>query len=404
MPKASPLSQFKYIFFAFGGLVAVAPLAMDAYLPAFPAIAKYLGVNIATVQYTLVCFMLGSTIGQFLGGPLSDSIGRLRVAFIGCLLFSIASIAIAATTDLTLLLLARAAQGFSAGAAGVVVSAIISENYSGKESARMMSSVTLVILGVPLLAPLIGTYLLKLGGWPFIFYFLAAYGLFVSLLVFANTPKQRLRPLSSERRNIVSGTKIMFGNYAKVLANPIGRLYLTAMGMNIAVYMVFATSASFAYMEYLGSSLELFPFLMGANTISLIIGNRLGVYLLRSHEPYQVCMIGSSILAVFCIALLFVVTLLEPSLYVIVGMIVLAAGAIPISGPIASSVFMQLYKTNIGTASASMGIARVAFGMIAGFIVTLLHNGTLFPMAIIMCLIALLGMLCFYKAGSALSS
>ncbi|NNC98651.1 MAG: MFS transporter, partial [Gammaproteobacteria bacterium] len=154
----SPLSQFKYIFYAFAGLVAVAPLAMDTYLPAFPSIADYLGVNIATIQYTVVSFMLGSTLGQFLGGPLSDSVGRLRIAFAGCVLFSIASLAIAATTDLQLMLIARAAQGFSAGAAGVVVSAIIAENYQGKEAARTMSTVTLVILGVPLLAPMIGTF------------------------------------------------------------------------------------------------------------------------------------------------------------------------------------------------------------------------------------------------------
>jgi DHA1 family bicyclomycin/chloramphenicol resistance-like MFS transporter len=115
-------------------------------------------------------------------------------------------------------------------------------------------------------------------------------------------------------------------------------------------------------------------------------------------------MIGSSLLAIFCIILLSVVSLTEPSLYLFVGMIVITTGAIPISGPIASSVFMQLYKTNIGTASACMGVARVLFGMTAGFIVTLAHNGTLHPMTIIMCVIALLGMVCFYKAGSGLSS
>lgn len=375
---------------------------MDTYLPAFPSIADYLGVDIATVQYTLVSFMLGSTIGQFLSGPLSDSIGRLRIALMGCVLFSAASLAIAMSTDLKLLLLARAVQGFAAGSASVVVSAIIAENYSGKESARIMSSVTLVILGVPLLAPLIGTFLLKLGGWPYVFYFLAVYSGVLALAVWLNSPKQRLRPANPEKRNIVRATRTMFKNYKAVLAKPIGRLYLLAIGMNIAVYMVFATSASFAYMSYLGASLELFPFLMGANTISLVLGNRLGVLLLRYHEPHTVCIIGSSILAFFSTALLIVITVFEPTLFMVVGMIVLATGAIPISGPIASSVFMQLYDKNTGTASACMGVARVLFGMIAGFIVTLAHNGTLYPMAITMCLISIVGAISFNRAGHGL--
>ena len=399
----SPLSDYKYIFYAFAGLVAVAPLATDTYLPAFPSLAEYLGVSIATIQYTIVVFMLGSTLGQFFGGPLSDSIGRLRVALIGCILFSLASLAIAATIDLQLLLWARAAQGFSAGAAGVVVSAIISENYSGKESARIMSTVTLVIMGVPLVAPLIGTFLLKMGDWHSIFYFLAAYGAVVGLIVWANTPKKRLRPVSKARRNIVTGLKRMLTNYRAVLAKPIGRLYLVAMGLNVTVYMIFATSASFVYMSYLGASLEMFPFLIGANTISLIIGNRFGVYLLRHYEPYRVCMIGSCILAFLCLLLLLAVTFLEPTLYLIVGLIIVAAGAIPISGPIASSVFMQLYDKNAGTASASMGIARVAIGMLGGLVVTIAHNGTLYPMAILMFIVSVVGAFCFYSAGSKLS-
>jgi DHA1 family bicyclomycin/chloramphenicol resistance-like MFS transporter len=399
----SPLKQYRYIFYAFAGLVAIAPLAMDTYLPAFPIIADYLQVDIATIQYTLVTFMLGSTFGQFFGGPLSDAIGRLRVGFIGCILFCLASLGIAATTDIGLLLVARAAQGFSAGAAGVVVSAIISEHYEGKDSARMMLSVTMVIMGVPLIAPLIGTALLKLANWRFIFYFLAFYSCAVAIIVHIYTPKKRLRPKDAERRKLWTGVVTMFRNYRNVMAQPLGRLYLMGMGLNVAVYMVFATSASFAYMEYLGASLELFPFLLGANTISLLIGNRMGIVLLRHYEPYHVCLIGGITLAASSLILLLVVVFSDPSLYTVVGLIILIAGSIPMSGPIASSIFMALYDKNAGTASASMGIGRVAFGMVGGFIVTLLHNGTLYPMAITMFVVAVGAMACFLIAGRRLA-
>lgn len=157
-------------------------------------------------------------------------------------------------------------------------------------------------------------------------------------------------------------------------------------------------------MSYLGASLEIFPFLIGANTISLVIGNRFSIYLLRHFEPFIVCTIGSCILAFLCLLLLMAVTFLEPTLYLIVGLVIVTAGAVPISGPIASSVFMQLYESNAGTANASMGIARVAIGMLGGLAVTLAHNGTLYPMATLMFIVAVLGAYCFYTADTMLNS
>ena len=236
-------------------------------------------------------------------------------------------------------------------------------------------------------------------GWPAIFYFLSIYGLIVAAVVLLYTPKQRLRPAEKEKRNLLTGLKTMLVNYAAVLAKPAGRLYLAGMGMNISVYMVFATSASFAYMEYLGASLELFPFLLGANTISLIFGNRLGSYLLKSREPSEVCILGSTAMALSCAALVAYLILFDPQLYVVVGFILLIAASIPMSGPISSAIFMQLYDKNAGTASASMGVSRVLFGMLGGFVVTWLYNGTLMPMAGLMLLIALPANL-FFRLGA----
>ena len=372
---------------------------MDTYLPAFPTMADSFGVGIAAVQYTLVSFMLGSTLGHFLGGPLSDVIGTFKVAFTGCILFSITSLVITQTDQIEALMPLRILQGLAAGAAGVVVNAVITSHYPPKESARIISTVTLVILGVPLVSPLIGTFLLKSADWHAIFYFLAAYGVLAGLLVWFNCPRQGLRQKVSEKPTLLRRSKSLINGYRAILTKPIGRLYLIAIGLNIAVYWVFATSASFAYMSFLGASLELFPFLMGVNTIFLVAGNRLGVFLLRRHEPYTVCMIGSAAQAVFCTILLLTVAFLDPGLYTIVMLVALSAGTIPISGPNASSVFMHLYDRHAGTASACLGIARVMFGMLGGFIVTITFNGTLLPMAILMCIVAIGAMISFHRAG-----
>lgn len=379
--------------------MAIAPLAMDTYLPAFPMMADSFGVGIAAVQYTLVSFMLGSTLGHFLGGPISDVVGTFKVALSGCVLFSITSLIITQTDQIDALMPARILQGFAAGAAGVVVNAVITSHYPPKQSARIISTVTLVILGVPLVSPLIGIFLIKSGGWHAIFYFLAAYGVLAGVLVWFNCPRQGLRELGLEKTTLILRSKSLINGYRTILAKPIGRLYLVAIGLNIAVYWVFATSAAFAYMSFLGASLELFPFLMGVNTIFLVIGNRLGVFLLRRHEPYTVCMIGSAAQAALCVILLLTVTFLDPGLNTVVLLIALTVGTIPISGPNASSVFMHLHDRHAGTASACLGIARVMFGMIGGFIVTITYNGSLLPMAILMSVISIFSMITFHRAG-----
>lgn len=373
----------------------MAPLAQDMSLPAFPSLAEYFDTDIRTIQFTLVTVLAGSTVGQFLGGPVSDALGRMRVGLIGCLLFALCSFGIAVTDNFTLLLWLRFAQGFAAGAAGVVVSAIISENYHGKDSARAMLAVTMVMMGVPLVAPMIGTLLLKLSDWHTIFYFYGFYGILIGLIVHLNTPPQRLRPSSPERRNLFTGVKRMFANYRTILSKPLGRVYLMGMGLNVCVYVMFATTASFIYMEYLGAPLEIFPLLIGANTASLLIGNRAGAYLLRKIEPARVCTLGSRALAASCLSLAIAVIFFEINLPAMVAFILLISASIPMSGPVASSIFMELYDANAGTASASMGVARVAISMLGGFVVTILHNGTLYPTAFCMLAAAVGAMLCF---------
>ncbi|WP_396913909.1 MFS transporter, partial [Mycolicibacterium sp.] len=57
-------------------LTAVAPLSIDMYLPAFPAMAAEFGTSASAIQFTLTSFMVGLASGQLIIGPLSDRFGR----------------------------------------------------------------------------------------------------------------------------------------------------------------------------------------------------------------------------------------------------------------------------------------------------------------------------------------
>lgn len=112
-------------------LTAVAPLATDMYLPAFPEMAGELGASASGIQLTLTAFLLGLGLGQLFLGPLSDTYGRRRPLLAGSLVCLVASIGCAVAPTVEILGVARFVQGLS-GAAGVVLArAIISDTARG---------------------------------------------------------------------------------------------------------------------------------------------------------------------------------------------------------------------------------------------------------------------------------
>src|SRR4051812_20280210 len=75
-----------------GVLTALAPLAIDMYLPALPEIARQLGVRTGEVQLTLSIFMIGAAVGQAFYGPIADRWGRRGPLLVGMVVFSLAAV------------------------------------------------------------------------------------------------------------------------------------------------------------------------------------------------------------------------------------------------------------------------------------------------------------------------
>ena len=77
-PGAVPATLLATVIF----LTAVAPLATDMYVPAFPRVSDEFGSSASAVQLTLTTFFAGMGLGQLVGGPFSDQ--RRPAAAAGC--------------------------------------------------------------------------------------------------------------------------------------------------------------------------------------------------------------------------------------------------------------------------------------------------------------------------------
>ncbi|MDO6805706.1 MFS transporter, partial [Wenyingzhuangia sp. 1_MG-2023] len=85
----------------------------------------------------------------------------------------------------------RAVQALGGGLAVVNSTAIIRDLASGREGASAMIRVIQVMMVAPLIAPLLGMFILKLLGWHAILGFLLVYALLLIALFYYRLPETR---------------------------------------------------------------------------------------------------------------------------------------------------------------------------------------------------------------------
>ncbi|WP_114951180.1 multidrug effflux MFS transporter [Sphingosinicella terrae] len=185
------------------GLMSLNALAIDAMVPALPAIGESLAVAAENDrQLVVAAYMFGFGTTQLIYGPLSDRFGRKPVLVFSLVLYIGFSLACAAAASFTLLIAARLAQGASAAATRVLVVSIIRDRYEGASMARLLSLVHLVFLIMPVLAPTFGQLTLLVASWRWIFLGLAIFGSLMLAWATARLP-ETLR--AEHRRSLSAG-------------------------------------------------------------------------------------------------------------------------------------------------------------------------------------------------------
>jgi DHA1 family bicyclomycin/chloramphenicol resistance-like MFS transporter len=175
--------------------VALGPLALDAYLPAFPDIADGFGIPHADVGLTLSAYVATLGLAQLVGGPLSDRYGRKLILFVGLTIFAIAAMMIAGADTLAELVGWRIVQGIGGAFCAVSVPAIVRDQVGGQEAARLFGLIGLTMFIAPAAAPSLGALMLALGDWHWIFVLLAGYALLLAVVLqIALFPKLKPRP------------------------------------------------------------------------------------------------------------------------------------------------------------------------------------------------------------------
>ena len=135
---------------------AMGPAAMQILLPALPEIAATYDVSNDVAQLTLSLSMLAIAFGTLCYGPLSDKYGRKPIMILGLCITLAGSILCYYASSIETLIAGRFVQAFG-GAVGLVLArAIVRDIYAADEAARVIATLVMVMVVIPMLSPALG--------------------------------------------------------------------------------------------------------------------------------------------------------------------------------------------------------------------------------------------------------
>lgn len=363
-----------------GALSAFGPLAIDFYLPAFPAMAQAFATDEKHVQATLAAYFLGLSIGQLAYGPVADRFGRRKPLLFGVALFTLASLACAYAPNLDTLIVARFVQALG-GCAGMVLSrAIVSDKCDPVASAKVFSQLMLVMGLAPILAPMLGGVLVNLAGWQSIFLalslFSAASLLAVSLglpeSLPANMPRQ---PLSGALRQ-----------YLRLLTDRVFIGHALTGGIAIAGMFAYIAGSPFVFIKLYGVPAEHYGWLFGTNAAGFILVAQVNARLLAKRGPAFLLVRAVWLYLAAGLVLLGVAALRPAQLWPLLVPLFVCIASLGCIIPNASACAMSGQGARAGSASALMGCLQFSVAAGAASLVGVLHDGSAVPMTLVISL------------------
>jgi DHA1 family bicyclomycin/chloramphenicol resistance-like MFS transporter len=373
-----------------GSLTALAPLSIDMYLPALPAIQRAFAATPEATRATLGAFLIGLACGQFLYGPLSDRIGRRGPLLVGTVLYVAATIACAMTTSIELMILARFVQALGGSAGQVLARASIRDRFDHQTSARVLSALMLVMGVAPIVAPLAGGWLVAVG-WQSIFIVQAAVAVVIGVWAFF-----RFTETHTADRAAVSRAEAVWTTYATLLRNPRLIGYILAGAFNAGALFAYISASPSLLIETYKISPANFGWVFGINAAGMIAVSQLNAHLLRFHTPEAILV--RSRLASIAFAVVLVIDALSGfgGMWGILVPLFFVIASFGLVGPNTQASGLNVDLARTGAISSLMGAATFAVGAAMSVVTGFFHDGTPRPLAAIILAAILLSSAALY--------
>jgi len=353
--------------FVLASLAALAPFAIDTYLPAFHVMTNDLETTPHAIQQSLTFYLFPYALMTLFHGAISDAIGRIDTIKIGLGIFILGSLCSAFANNVEMLWLGRILQGVGGGAGNVVARAMVRDLFQGPEAQRVMATIQMLFGIAPAVAPMIGGLLLGIH-WHSIFVFLALYAS-VSLIA----AMKFLPETMPQSKRVSFSLSAVMHRYKTLFSDKEFVLLIIALGANFSGFFLYVLSSPIFIVDHLGLNSAQFGYLFIPTVSGMIFGSYLSKKTagnLSYKKTIQIAYVWmglvTSLNVLFC-------AFFETNLFINIGFVALYNIGMSLAMPVLSIAALDRFEKIRGTASSGQAFVQMLLSTVsAGLIVPFL--------------------------------
>lgn len=370
-------------------IAGLGPISIHVIVPVLPSIKTAFTASNTMTQFTLTLGVVAMALATIGFGPAADRYGRRPVTIFGLVMFILGSALCVWSPSIEVLIAGRLIQAVG-GAAGIVVSrAIIRDMFSREETARVLGQVMSIVVLAPVLAPVIGGFLVEFAGWRYVFILAGGMGV-LALAVFLPGLKETHTP--------TRGTNLfgqMLRAFPVLLRTPAFIAYAGYAGCGMGMFMVVAGGVPFLMVDVFDRTPFAFGLFFMCLTASFLTGTLISSRITERVGLDRMVRVGSSgsALAAMTIPALFLAGLDTPWAIFAPGIFVgLFHG---LAMPNAQAGGVSVNPQVAGSASGLMTFLQMSIGAGFGQLAGMLPHDSPLPVAILIAVAGLGGFLVY---------
>ncbi len=362
------IKRESFLFTVFlGAVCAVPPLSIDMGLPGIPAIEASFADAAGRGPLTLSLFLVGFAISPLICGPLADRFGRRLTLMVGLAVFILAASACALAPSFPILLSFRMVQGLAAGACAVTPFAIVRDVFEGPVARNRLSQVSAVLGIAPMVAPVLGGWVMVVADWRAIYATQAACGAILLVVTFFCLAET----LPITRRRSISPVQLIY-SYRSVLSDRAFRGFAMVYALGFACLFAYISGSPSVLMGGLGLSGQAFSLLFAATSCGVLIGSIASAKLSSRHfASHRMMAIGLSLMSLSAVAALGLAVLGDVHTYTLMPLIWVVVFCFGLTGPTANHEAMHNLPHVAGAASGMLRCGQMVTGAIASALIAL---------------------------------
>jgi Bcr/CflA subfamily drug resistance transporter len=387
-----PRKNKGFIFLSLSLLALIPALLMDGYAPSLLYIKKYFQLNNNEIQLTFSTLVFTLGFGQLIFGSLSDCYGRRFTAFLAITLFIISSFLYIHAKSYKAFFLSRFMQGFGAAGMTVLAFAIVRDIYTNTDNhiSKIYGYLAAICALSPILVPWLVGHLSYQFGWQATGYLFLIPAICAGLAIC-------FIPETLPKKKRVKFNLIFLINYKNILLNKLFLFYSLISAIGLAIAFIFSSISIYILVDLAKIPPRSYDIYYSCYGIIYMLGNFTAACIVKKMGTNRVILCGLLIGAAGAAWMLIwnYFYMLSPfSFYVPMMLSIIGSTFCQIAG--LGGAIKELKIHYAGRAVALNSAIRFIFISCVGMLVIKKDIQSVFPVAVSILLLSILGMMIFF--------